>query len=56
MKLQKLLLSAVTACLLLGVSGAAMADPDTCEDGFIVYERVSKIKIDGQPCFIHNVL
>lgn len=54
MKIWKLLLSAATACLLVGGSGAAMAVD--CADGSIIYDRVDEIVINGQDCYIHNTL
>lgn len=54
MKYQKLFLSAALGCLLVGGSGAAMAVD--CAGGRIVYTTVPEIVIDGQPCFIQEVI
>ena len=57
MKLHKLFLSAATVGLLLGGSGAAMAQVvDDCADGFIIGEQVDEIQIDGVACHIEEVL
>jgi hypothetical protein len=36
MRIQKLLMSVATGCLLLGASGAAMAADSTCEGNYIL--------------------
>jgi hypothetical protein len=54
MKFQKLILSAATACLIVGASGAAMAVD--CAGGVIAYAQVEEIIIDKEVCFIHKVL
>jgi hypothetical protein len=53
MKFQKLILSAATAFLMVGGSGAAMAVD--CANGRIIFETVPEIVIDGQSCFIYAV-
>jgi len=54
MKSQKLLIGAATACLLVGTSGAAMAVD--CAGGIISFQEVDEIVINGQPCFIQDVV
>jgi hypothetical protein len=64
MKIQKLYVSLATACLLVGVSGAAMAQEeppptpvvDTCDDGSIWLTAVDEIVVDGRSCAILDVL
>ena len=54
MKYQKLLVSAATACLLVGVSSAAMAVD--CPNGFIIGQSVDEIVINGQVCHIEDTV
>ena len=53
MKIQRLILSAVTAWLMVGASSAAMAVD--CPNGRIIFDTVPEIVIDGQSCFIYAV-
>jgi hypothetical protein len=64
MKFQKLFVSVATACLLVGVSSAAMAQEepppaapvvDTCEKGAIIATIVDEIVVTGRSCFISDV-
>ena len=54
MKSQKLIVLASAACLLLGVSGAAMAVD--CATGNIIGQTVDAIEIDGQSCYMERVV
>ncbi len=54
MKIRKLILSAATACFLMGSSNAAMAID--CPLGFIANETVGEINVDtGRNCYISDV-
>ena len=53
MSVQRFIFGGVAVLLSFGVSSAAISAD--CAEGFIVYERVQNINIDGQDCFIHNV-
>ncbi len=56
MKYQKLL-SIATGSLLLGASGAALAQTvNTCPEGRIIFETVDEIVIDGQPCLVYETV
>jgi DNA/RNA endonuclease YhcR with UshA esterase domain len=61
MKSQKLIVIAAIVCLLVGASGAAMAQ-ETCAEGILEgteefpLEVAGDIIIDGRSCFIHNVI
>lgn len=55
MKLQKLIISAATTCLLVGASGGAMARNDCPPSGFLVGETVEEFVIDedvGTSCTV----
>ena len=54
MKSQKLMVLASAACLLFGVSGTAMAVD--CASGAIEETTVDQIMIDGQSCFVDDVV
>ena len=54
MKYTKIIVNAVAACLLAGASVAAMAVG--CPEGFIENVEVDEIIIDGQSCFINDVI
>jgi hypothetical protein len=58
MRFQKLLISAVTVCVLVGVSSAAMAQEIVgCPDGVIENTTVDSIVIKlGSDCIIQNVV
>jgi hypothetical protein len=52
--IKKLMAGTVAGLLLLGASGAAMAVD--CPDGSIVLQEVDEIVINGQPCYINDVV
>ena len=56
MKLQKLFVSAAIGCLLVGVSGAAVAADVTCEDGLINNETVDNVTVTGRSCHISETI
>ena len=57
MKVHKLFMIVATGGLLVGASGAAMAQTvDDCADGIIVGESVDGIAFDARACHIEDVL
>ena len=52
MEFQKWFLSATTGCLLLGASGAALAEDSTCVGGIINNRTVDNVTVNGTSCFI----
>ena len=54
MKLQKLLVSVATVCLLVGASSTAMAVG--CPTGAIENQTVAEITVEGESCFINEVI
>ena len=56
MKSLKLLGATATACLLVGVSNAVIAQVNTCEDGSIWKAVVNEIEVHGRSCDIRDVL
>ena len=56
MKSQQRIVNLALACLLVGTSGAALAQTVTCVAGNIENTTVERIVIDGRSCYIHNVI
>ena len=57
MKSQKLLVNSAAACLLLGVSGAALAAEDrTCDAKIINNETVNNLTVNGTACYVSETV
>ena len=54
MNFQNLFIRAAIGCLLVGVSGAAMAVD--CPEGRILFDTVDEIVIDGQGCLVYGTV